>query len=175
MPWQCPDPALLAQLHRAMGEVLALANALSAQDYTTRTGQTHMHEDNQGHTYLLAADEILHGHRYVHAMVEGGCAPCTWNPQEVDRMKARTRAELPPGMRPYYPLDCEGGRNAPSPVHWPPEAKGPAPSDIQTRVKELFANGMSRKAIAKRLNAEGIKGPRGGSWQTTSVCRLLRD
>ena len=45
----------------------------------------------------------------------------------------------------------------------------PAEAAIVQRVFQSFATGMSPKAIAKQLNAEGIPGPRGETWGPSTI------
>jgi DNA invertase Pin-like site-specific DNA recombinase len=45
----------------------------------------------------------------------------------------------------------------------------PEEAKIVRRIFSLFAGGMSPRAIAKKLNAEGIKGPGGRPWQDTTI------
>lgn len=42
-------------------------------------------------------------------------------------------------------------------------------AEIVTRIFREFALGQSPRAIAERLNAEGIAGPRGGHWSATTI------
>jgi site-specific DNA recombinase len=42
-------------------------------------------------------------------------------------------------------------------------------AEIVRRIFRLFAGGMSPRAIAKKLNTEGIKGPGGRPWQDTTI------
>jgi site-specific DNA recombinase len=45
----------------------------------------------------------------------------------------------------------------------------PAQADVVRRIFEEFVRGASPNAIAKRLNAEGVPGPDGRSWQDTTI------
>lgn len=45
----------------------------------------------------------------------------------------------------------------------------PAEAKIVTRILEAYAGGKSGKAIAAMLNAEGVPGPRGGTWSQTTI------
>jgi site-specific DNA recombinase len=45
----------------------------------------------------------------------------------------------------------------------------PGESEIIRRVFELYVMGESPKAIARRLNAEGVKGPRGRLWAPSTI------
>jgi site-specific DNA recombinase len=40
---------------------------------------------------------------------------------------------------------------------------------VAVRIFELFAAGMSPRAIAKQLNAEGVRGPGGREWRDTTI------
>jgi site-specific DNA recombinase len=42
-------------------------------------------------------------------------------------------------------------------------------AEVVRRIFRLFAGGMSPRAIAKKLNAKGIKGPGGRLWQDTTI------
>ena len=45
----------------------------------------------------------------------------------------------------------------------------PAEAAVIRRVFRDFADGVSPRSIAKRLNAEGVPGPRGGAWRDTAI------
>lgn len=47
------------------------------------------------------------------------------------------------------------------------------PPEVRGRILELHRQGVPRKQIAKRLTSEGIRGPNGGTWHTTSVGRVI--
>ena len=40
---------------------------------------------------------------------------------------------------------------------------------------QINANGMSAAAVARSLNARGIKGKRGGTWQSGGVTRSIEN
>jgi site-specific DNA recombinase len=42
-------------------------------------------------------------------------------------------------------------------------------AEVVRRIFRLFAGGMSPRAIAKKLNAEGVRGPGGRPWQDTTI------
>jgi site-specific DNA recombinase len=44
-----------------------------------------------------------------------------------------------------------------------------AEADVIRRIFSEFAAGASPRAIAKRLNAEGVRGPRGNAWRDTTI------
>ena len=44
-----------------------------------------------------------------------------------------------------------------------------AEADVVRRIFAAFANGESPRAIAKRLNAEGVPGPDGRAWRDTTI------
>jgi site-specific DNA recombinase len=44
-----------------------------------------------------------------------------------------------------------------------------AEAAVAVRIFELFAAGMSPRAIAKQLNAEGVRGPGGREWRDTTI------
>lgn len=44
---------------------------------------------------------------------------------------------------------------------------------IISQVKELKAQGLSLRAIARELNEQGVKGKKGGTWQATQVKAIL--
>ncbi|MGZ9112069.1 MAG: recombinase family protein [Rhodoplanes sp.] len=48
-------------------------------------------------------------------------------------------------------------------------AINPAEADVVRRIFAAFANGESPRAIAKRLNAEGVAGPDGRAWRDTTI------
>ncbi|WP_126665601.1 recombinase family protein [Croceibacterium ferulae] len=45
----------------------------------------------------------------------------------------------------------------------------PSEAGVVRRIFDLFANGLSSIQIAKRLNEEGIAGPRGGAWNPSTI------
>ena len=45
----------------------------------------------------------------------------------------------------------------------------PAEAEVIRRVFRDFADGVSPKALARRLNAEGVPGPRGALWRDTAI------
>ena len=45
----------------------------------------------------------------------------------------------------------------------------PAEAEVVQRIFRLFADGVSPRAIAKRLNADGVPGPEGRLWQDTTI------
>jgi len=45
----------------------------------------------------------------------------------------------------------------------------PAEAEVVRRIFRLFADGASPRAIAKRLNADGVPGPDGRCWQDTTI------
>jgi DNA invertase Pin-like site-specific DNA recombinase len=48
------------------------------------------------------------------------------------------------------------------------------PADVIERVRELREEGLSASAIARRLNEDGVRSPRGGQWHPPGVARMLR-
>jgi DNA invertase Pin-like site-specific DNA recombinase len=48
------------------------------------------------------------------------------------------------------------------------------PEAVRTRVLALRANGMTVRAIAQELEAEGIPTARGGNWQASTVAKILK-
>jgi len=53
-------------------------------------------------------------------------------------------------------------------------SEGPDPREaVRSLIRQLHAQGMSSSKIAEHLDAQGIKGPQGGTWHTTSVGRVL--
>ena len=44
-----------------------------------------------------------------------------------------------------------------------------AEAEVVQRIFRLFAEGVSPRAIAKRLNADGVPGPEGRLWQDTTI------
>jgi hypothetical protein len=51
----------------------------------------------------------------------------------------------------------------------------PDESAILARMRQWEANGLSRRAIAERLNAEGTPTKRGGRWHPTTISRALSE
>lgn len=49
----------------------------------------------------------------------------------------------------------------------------PGEAEIINRIFKLFINGASIRGIAKRLNAEGVRSPRGGNWGKSSIAKIL--
>lgn len=53
-------------------------------------------------------------------------------------------------------------------------SEGPDPREaVRSLIRQLHAQGMSSSKIAEHLDAQGIRGPQGGTWHTTSVGRVL--
>jgi DNA invertase Pin-like site-specific DNA recombinase len=48
------------------------------------------------------------------------------------------------------------------------------PEDIRQRVAELRTAGLSQRAVADQLNAEGVPTARGGRWHGGTVCHVMR-
>jgi hypothetical protein len=54
--------------------------------------------------------------------------------------------------------------------HWAGARRvDPAGAAVIRRIFELFAAGVSPRAIAKQLNAEGVLGPGGHDWRDTTI------
>ena len=51
----------------------------------------------------------------------------------------------------------------------------PAESAVLARMRQWAGDGLSRRAIAGRLNAEGVPTKRGGRWHPTTVSRALSE
>jgi DNA invertase Pin-like site-specific DNA recombinase len=51
----------------------------------------------------------------------------------------------------------------------------PAEITVLARMRQWAGNGLSRRAIAARLNAEGVPTKRGGRWHPTTVSRALSE
>jgi Recombinase len=51
----------------------------------------------------------------------------------------------------------------------------PAESAVLARMRQWAGDGLSRRAITARLNAEGVPTKRGGRWHPTTVSRVLSE
>jgi hypothetical protein len=49
----------------------------------------------------------------------------------------------------------------------------PAEQAVARRIRRLHRGGLSIRAIAAALNAEGVPAKRGGKWHPTTVARVL--
>jgi excisionase family DNA binding protein len=61
----------------------------------------------------------------------------------------------------------------PHPVLVPPDRQPDRKAVMRPRLQAMRAQGMSNRAIARQLNAEGEPTPRGGRWHHTAVADLL--
>jgi intein-encoded DNA endonuclease-like protein len=46
-------------------------------------------------------------------------------------------------------------------------------AQVIARIRELRADGLSLRAIVRRLEADGVRSKRGGRWHPTTVARVL--
>ena len=42
-------------------------------------------------------------------------------------------------------------------------------ADVVRRIHQLYADGVSPRTIARRLNHEGVPGPRGAAWNPSTI------
>ena len=78
-----------------------------------------------------------------------------------------TAGKIPAGKA--YGYDLLSPANAKGSPTAGQRAINPAEAAVIVRIFELYANGVSPRDIAARLNAEGIKGPDGRTWADTTI------
>jgi len=108
---------------------------------------------------------------HAHAAAQGFLAKQTRCWMQDDELLQRMK-DLPAEKRKGIPLFTRDP--APAPAQTTTTVVVDTQEALKGRIRGLHSSGMSRKKIASLLNQEGVKGPRGGKWQTTSVCRIVR-
>ena len=51
----------------------------------------------------------------------------------------------------------------------------PDTADVVRRMYRMYLDGEGLRGICQRLNADGVRAPRGGDWSTTTLARILRN